>query len=70
MVPGHLFDIYTTIGELSSQFDEFLAERSQFDSDHGVDFYAPTFCQSATFVLLLFIVLCFLREKIMRHYIS
>ena len=24
----------TTIGELSSKFDEFLAARSQFDSDH------------------------------------
>ena len=26
------------IGELSSKFDEFLAVRSQFDSDDGVDF--------------------------------
>ena len=26
--------IYTTIGELSSKFEEFLAERSQFDSGH------------------------------------
>ena len=26
--------IYTTIGEPSSKFDEFLAARSQFDSDH------------------------------------
>ena len=26
--------IYTTIGELSSKFEEFLAGRSQFDSDH------------------------------------
>ena len=26
--------IYTTIGELSSKFEEFLALRSQFDSDH------------------------------------
>ena len=51
--------IYTTIGELSakicphkyvltnlsSKCDKFLAERSQFDSDHGVNFYAPTCCQ-------------------------
>ena len=57
--------IFTTIGELSSTFDEFLAVRSQFDSDHGVDFSAPTFGQSATFVrpLLRFIVICFLRKK-------
>ena len=34
--------IYTTIGVLSSKFYEFLAVRSQFDSDHGVDIYAPT----------------------------
>ena len=42
------------LGELSSKFDEFLAGRSQFDRDHGVDFYAPTSCQSATFVRPLF----------------
>ena len=35
--------------KLSTKFDEFLAERPQFDSDHGVDFYAPTCCQAATF---------------------
>ena len=29
--------------KLSSKFDEFLAARSQFDSDHGVDFYAHTY---------------------------
>ena len=34
-----IFDIYTTIGELSSKFYEFLAGRSQFDSDHVVDFF-------------------------------
>ena len=50
--------IYTTIGELSSKFDEFLAARSQFDSDHGVDCYAPTCCQSATFVRPLFAFYC------------
>ena len=62
---GHT-KIYTTIGELSSKFEEelsskfeeFLAGRSQFDSDHGVDFSAPTCCQYVTFVgpLLRFIV--------------
>ena len=30
--------------KLSSKFDGFLAARSQFDSDLGVDFYAPTCC--------------------------
>ena len=40
---GHLtffsenLSIYTTIGGLSSKFDEFLAVPSQLDSDHGVD---------------------------------
>ena len=34
---------------LSSNLDVFLAVRSQFDCDHGVDFYAHTCCQSATF---------------------
>ena len=43
--------------ELSSKFEEFLAVRSQFDSDHGVDFSAPTCCQSSTFVRPLFCVL-------------
>ena len=33
---------------LSSKFDKFLPERSQFDSDHDVDFSTPTSCQSAT----------------------
>ena len=34
--------IIYNIGELSSKFEEFLAARSQFDSDHGIDFSAPT----------------------------
>ena len=66
-------DIYTTIGELSSKVDEFLAVLSQFDSDHDVDFNAPTCCQSATFVRPLFAcVLCFLRKKgyIMRRFFT
>ena len=50
--------IYTTIGGLSSKFDVFLAARSQFDMDHGVDFSAPTCCQSATFVRPLFALYC------------
>ena len=31
---GYPPSIYTTIGELSSKFEECLAVRSQFDSDH------------------------------------
>ena len=38
-----IYIIYTTIGELSSKIDEFLAVRAQFNSDHDVDFSAPTF---------------------------
>ena len=30
--------LYTTIGGLSSTFDEFLADQAQFDTDHGFDF--------------------------------
>ena len=51
-------DIYTTIGGLSSIFEDFLAVRSQFDCDHGVNFSAPTCCQSATFVRPLFAFYC------------
>ena len=54
---------------LSSKFDRFLAVRSQFDTVYGVDFYAPTFCLSATFVRPLFaFVLCFLRQKILNNF--
>ena len=44
---------------------EFLAARSQFDRDQGVDFYVPTCCKSATFTRPRFalIVLYFLRKK-------
>ena len=47
--------IYTTKGEMSSICEEFL---SQFHRDHGFDFSAPTCCQSATFVRLLFAFNC------------
>ena len=52
------------------KIDEFLAARSQFDSDHGVDFYAPTCCQSATFVRPLFAFYCpvFFTGKKMWHF--
>ena len=62
--------IYT--GELSSKFDEFLAVQSQFDSDHGVNFYVPTCCQSAISVRPLFAFYCrlfFMRKK-MLHFAS
>ena len=53
---------------LSSKFDEFLPGRSQFDSDHRVNFSTPTSCESATVVRLLFaFVLCFLRQQIINN---
>ena len=49
---------------LSAKFDNFLAERSQFDSGHRVDFSTPTSSQTATFVRPLFaFVLCFFTTK-------
>ena len=49
---------------LSSKFDEFLAGRSQFDTDHRVDFYGRTCCHSATFgTLFLFYCPFFFTEK-------
>ena len=39
----------SVLTNLSSKCDIFLAARPQFDSDHGVDFYAHTCCQSTTF---------------------
>ena len=49
---------------LSENVDQFLPGRSQFDSDHRVNFSTPTSCQSATFVRPMFaFVLCVLRQK-------
>ena len=49
---------------LSSKFDENLPGRSQFDSDHRVNFSTPTSCQSASFVRPLFtFVFCFYDKK-------
>ena len=45
---------YYSSQNLSSTFDEFHARRSQFYSDHRVNFYAPTCCLYATFVPPLF----------------
>ena len=61
LATGHsmsLGNIYTAKGGLSSKCEEFLAMWSQFDSDHGVDFSAPTCCQCATFVRPLFAFYC------------
>ena len=58
--------IYTTIGGLSSKFDEFLAVRSQFDSDHGVDFSTPTSCQSLP-TLFSFYCTLFFNYAAFRH---
>ena len=53
---------------LSATFDENLPGRSQFNSDHHVNFSTPTSCQSATFVRPPFaFVLCFLRHKIIKN---
>ena len=62
----------STIGGLSLKLYVFLTARAQFDSDHGVDFYAPTCFQSATCVGPLFAFYCpfFFKKKkrIMRHF--
>ena len=66
---GMMTFIYTTIGGLFSKFEEFLAARSQFDefdSDHGVNFSAPTCCQSSTFVRPLFAFYCPLGNSMKR----
>ena len=56
--------ILGSIGGPSSKLDGFLAARPQFDSDHGVDFSTPTYCQSTTFVRPLFEFYCtFFLEK-------
>ena len=61
----------SSIGGLSSKVYVFLAVRLHFDSDHGVDFSAPTCCQSATIVRPLFAFycpLCFTKKIIMRYF--
>ena len=70
--PCHLY--YYGIGEPSSTFDEYLAVRSQFDTDHGVDFLRLHLANQLPLCdrLLRYIVLCFLRKKkkIMRHLVT
>ena len=67
-------NIYTTIGalspksvltNLSSKIDRFLPGRFQFDTGHRVDFYAHTYCQSATFgpLFAFYCPLFFTRKK-------
>ena len=56
---------------LSSKFNQFLAERSQFDRDHSVNFYAHTGCKSATFgpLFAFYCPLFFTRKKLtMLHF--
>ena len=55
--------------KLSSKFDDFLAVRSQFDSDHGVDFFMRLHVANPRPLdrFLRFIVLCFLRGKIINN---
>ena len=53
---------------LSSKCDEFLAVRSQFDSDHRVCIYAHTCCQSAiSGPLFAFYYPLFFTEKIINN---
>ena len=56
--------MYTTIGEPSSQFDAFLAARSQFDSDRESIFLRLLLAHPLRLCdrFLRFIVLCFLRK--------
>ena len=65
MLTRHLYYYRSSVRKnLSSQFDRFLAGRSNLDTNHGVNFSTPTSCQSATFVRPLFaFVLCCLRQK-------
>ena len=51
-------DIYTTIGELSSKCDEFLAGGRNSTAIMASIFFAPTCCQSATFVRPLLAFYC------------
>ena len=66
--------IYTTIGGLSSTFEEFLSARSQFNSDHGVEILRLNVANPRPLCdrFLRFIVRCFVRIFfiVMRHYIS
>ena len=57
--------IYTTIGALSSKFEEFLAVRSQFESDYGVGFLRLHVANPRPLCdrFLRFIVRCFFYEK-------
>ena len=68
---GRLCLIYTTLAALYAKicpkFDENLPVRSQFYSDHRVNFSTPTSRQSATFGPLAFCVCpLFLRQKIIK----
>ena len=53
---------------LSSKFDKISSRRSKFDTDHRVDFYAHTCCQSATFGPLFAFIALFLTNKIINNF--
>ena len=73
---AHCIVIYTTIGALSTKICSqnrtgFLPARSQFDTNHRVNFTTPTCCLSATFGPLAFCVCpLFLRQKIKKNFPS
>ena len=47
----------------------FISARSQFDTNHSVNFSTPTYCQSATVVRPIFaFVLCFFTTKIIKKH--
>ena len=52
---------------LSSKFDVFLAGRSQFDSDHGAYMRIHVANPRSLDRFLHFIVLCFLRKKVINN---
>ena len=63
--PGMDTTMRSTATSCPKNVDGFLSARSQFDSAHGVDVYAPTCCQSATFgPLFAFYCPLFFYEKI------
>ena len=56
---------------LSSKWDRFLPVRSQFDSNHRVNFSTPIYCQSVTFGPLAFCVCpLFFTTKIKNNFAS
>ena len=59
--------IYTTIGGLSTKVNTFLAVRPQFDSDHGVNFNAPTCCDLCATAFCVLMSLVFYEKIIINN---